>query len=175
MLRCLEEEQHQQKANQHNALSTRSTAQSSTSQLATQRLHAGYNSLLAAKLPPQPPTNFSSSILLEPPHSSTTGYGQPDTIDSMPVMHVEPQSSLTSIAPEPESPLAQEQIRSLNMATVELEHQKFLNELVIPFEKLKGMGPIEYWAVSSFLIQANNSDIQHLLNSSIRQNRLLCP
>lgn len=141
MLRCLEEEQRECPA------FTAPTPHLEAAETATKRLNQGYSSLLASGISARPSLALFSS--------ASTNSSTPNASTLSPVLPTEPSFGtlkatqppmpaelLPTIRPSPSTD-------ALNMATVELEHQKFTEEPVIPATEMDGLSPADYWLVST--------------------------
>jgi hypothetical protein len=85
-------------------------------------------------------------------------------LNPTPQSHISPvhplsASSATSDSTVNAHPQALQQSRhtnELNIATVELEHQRFEGKCVIPAEEMNGLSPIDYWMVSTVVDYADS-------------------
>lgn len=138
MLRCLEERQRERFEAPPQPASTRTPADT-----ATVRLNKGYSEVLklgVQRAPKITPPRTTDPLLNPTPQSH------------IPPTHPPSSSSPTGGSTLNAHPQALQQSRhtkELNIATVELEHQRFEGECVIPAEEMNGFSPIDYWMVST--------------------------
>lgn len=134
MLRCLEEEQRQ------GSKFVASTPPSNSVETATKRLNKGYGSLIASGVSARPTLALFSSTRTDTPLSNVSAPSS--TLPESPT-----QTIPATEPPNPSEPRSSPSTDALNAATVELEHQKFLEEPVVPATELNGLSPVDYWLV----------------------------
>jgi hypothetical protein len=127
MRRCLDEEQRERSE------LTAQTVRSAGVDTATKRVNRGYASFLTTGLSARP-----NSALFSPGPSGTIS--ETVTIDpSSPEVKITADLQVHGQILLPSD--------ALNDATVELEHQRFLEEPVIPANDMENTSPIDYWLV----------------------------
>lgn len=113
---------------------------------ATKRLNQGYSSLLASGVSARP------SLALFPPESTNSSA---PSASALSLMLADPSVGTPNPTESPHPTKLLSTVRSsqsnnaLNSATVELEHQKFIEEPVISATEMEGLSPIDYWLVST--------------------------
>jgi hypothetical protein len=154
MLRCLEEQQDERS---EGSILTSNPSQG-TAETATRRLNIGYSNLLASGVETRvasrsfPLLKRTGSTSSNPPHANSMA-PVPSNFSSLNASSTHTVASSTTQRPTPN--------RTLNEATIELEHRKFEEDPVITSEELNGLTHIDYWLVSftfcsSLLIISSN-------------------
>ncbi|QRV87058.1 hAT family dimerization protein [Ceratobasidium sp. AG-Ba] len=133
MHRCLEEQQQRESTQ----LAHTKTGLTFTEASAT-RLNRGYASFLTSSVSARP-----TSALFSPASPGAASDTPPPT-DSY-----YPGRTLADPVEKPLAVSAGASTEAFNLATVELEHQKFIEEPVVLAKDLEGVSPLDYWLSKS--------------------------
>ncbi|KEP45349.1 hAT family dimerization protein [Rhizoctonia solani 123E] len=135
MLRCLEEQQKER----HNSSVVLPNQSCGSSEAAAKRLNIGYSNLLASGVDTRPASRAFPSFV----ESGSTPSGSARTASEvLQTLISRPSSAVSTHTPTTQTGQPN---TALNIATVELEHQKLEQEPVIAPEDMNGLSTINYW------------------------------